>query len=75
DPVYGSLIYADGDLSGFVTGSAYGHRIGHAVALGYVKTPHAAVGRSVEISILGERRMAEIIEDSPYDPDNTKLRG
>ena len=39
-----------------------------------LRPAHAAVGTALEISILGERRKAIIIPDSPFDPDNSALK-
>ncbi len=33
-----------------------------------------ASGTSLEIQILGERRKATVLIESPYDPDNKDLR-
>jgi dimethylglycine dehydrogenase len=42
--------------------------------LGYVKPEFAAVGGNIEIEILGERRQATVLVDSPYDPENKELK-
>ena len=34
----------------------------------------AAVGGNIEIEILGERKRATVLVDSPYDPENQDLR-
>jgi dimethylglycine dehydrogenase len=36
---------------------------------------HAAPGTELEIRVLGEPRRATIVGDSPFDPDNARLRG
>jgi dimethylglycine dehydrogenase len=35
----------------------------------------AEEGTELEIEILGKRRGATVIAESPYDPDNVALRG
>jgi dimethylglycine dehydrogenase len=42
--------------------------------LGYVRPEHARVGSKIQIEILGERRHATVLVDSPYDPENKDLR-
>ena len=45
-----------------------------AAAIGYAKAEFAAVGTELEIEILGERKKATVVKESPYDPDNLDLR-
>jgi dimethylglycine dehydrogenase len=39
-----------------------------------VKSAFAAVGTRLQVEILGERRQATVLVDSPYDPENNDLR-
>jgi glycine cleavage system aminomethyltransferase T len=39
-----------------------------------VKADFAAVGTQLGIEILGERKQATVVRESPYDPDNVDLR-
>ena len=59
---------------GRVTSGAWSHTLGHSVSMAYVGTEHSRPGTELEIPLLGERRPATVIEDSPYDPDNRRLR-
>ena len=34
----------------------------------------AAVGTELQIEVLGERKRATVLVDSPYDPQNAELR-
>ena len=52
----------------------YGHVLKKSLAIGYVKSPFAAVGTPLQIEILGERRRATVLVDSPYDPENKDLK-
>jgi dimethylglycine dehydrogenase len=63
-----------GNLVGRATAGYYGHALGKSLGLGYVKPAFAAVGTELSILILGERRRATVLIDSPYDPDNKELR-
>ena len=62
------------ELVGRATNGGYGWRVGKSLALGMVRPEHGEVGTELEIQILGERRRATIIAESPYDPENARLR-
>ncbi|HLW24671.1 MAG TPA: FAD-dependent oxidoreductase [Steroidobacteraceae bacterium] len=68
------LFDARGVLIGRATAGYYGHALGKSLGLGYVKPEHARVGTSLQIEILGERKQATVLVDSPYDPENQELR-
>jgi dimethylglycine dehydrogenase len=67
-------LYVNGKLAGRATAGYYGHVLGKSLALGYIGTAHSEVGTAVEIEILGERKKATVLIESPLDPDNAKLR-
>ncbi|MGD0721261.1 MAG: FAD-dependent oxidoreductase [Roseiarcus sp.] len=60
---------------GRTTSGGYGWRTGKSLALAMVRPDHAAPGTELEIRVLGEPRRATIVGDSPFDPDNARLRG
>ena len=62
------------ELVGRVTSGGYGWRTGKSLALGMICPDHAGIGTELDIQILGERRRATVIAESPYDPENGKLR-
>ncbi|GAC1309385.1 MAG: FAD-dependent oxidoreductase [Steroidobacteraceae bacterium] len=68
------LFAADGRLVGRATAGYYGHTLRKSLGLGYVKPEYAAVGAELYIEILGERKRASVLVDSPYDPENQQLR-
>lgn len=68
-------LYQNDELVGRATSGGYGWRIGKSLALAMIKPELAKEGTEVEIVILGEKYKATVIADSPYDPDNSKLRG
>ena len=68
-------IYSGDDLVGRATSGAYGWRVGKSLALAMVKPEFGAVGTQLEIKILGDKYQAEVIEESPFDPGNERLRG
>jgi dimethylglycine dehydrogenase len=67
-------IFRNGEMVGRATSGCYGHSIGKSLALAYVKSGNGDIGTELEIEILGERRAARVIPESPCDPDNLRLR-
>ena len=74
DPLGNEPLYRDGEMIGRATAGAYGHHVGKSLAIGYVKTGVGALSSAIEIEILGSRFPASVVGESPYDPDNEKLR-
>jgi dimethylglycine dehydrogenase len=68
-------LWKGNELVGRATNGAYGWRLKKSLALGMVRPEHGAIGNELEIQILGERKRATVIEESPYDPENARLRG
>jgi dimethylglycine dehydrogenase len=67
-------IYADGKLVGRATNGGFGFRVNKSLALAMVKPDFAKLGSELEIKILGDMYKATVIAESPYDPDNTRLK-
>ncbi len=75
DPLGNEPLYdAKGRLIGRATSGYFGHALGKSLAIGYVQPDFAAVGQEMQIEILGERKRATVLVDSPYDTDNRDLR-
>ena len=74
DPLGNEPLYAGGALVGRATAGCYGHVLGKSLALAYVKPEYAEAGAEMEIEILGEKRSATVVGESPYDPENRRLR-
>ena len=68
-------IYRGDELVGRCTSGGFGWRLGKSLALAMVPPEFAQARSELEILILGERRKATIIPDSPFDPNNERLRG
>ena len=68
------LFDAKGRMIGRATSGCYGHVLKKSLSIGYVKPEFAEVGSKIAIEILGERRDATVLVDSPYDPENRELR-
>ncbi|MFQ5755108.1 MAG: FAD-dependent oxidoreductase [Acidiferrobacterales bacterium] len=67
-------LYQGDEMVGRATAGAYGHAVGQSLALAYVQPSVATPGMMLDILILGQRRPATVIADSPWDPENARLR-
>ena len=67
-------IYRAGELVGRSTSGGYGWRVGKSLVLGMVALECATVGTEMEIEVLGQRYALVVIDESPFDPDNARLR-
>ena len=74
DAIGGNPIYHKGEMVGRATSGNYGFRLEQSLAMCMVPPALASLGTTFEIDILGERYPAVIIEESPFDPDNVRLR-
>ncbi len=75
DPLGNEPLFAPrGAMIGRTTSGYYGHTLRKSLAIGYLKPEFATVGTELEIEILGERKRATVLPDSPYDPENRDLR-
>jgi dimethylglycine dehydrogenase len=74
DALGGNPLFHNGEMVGRATSGNYGFRVGQSLALAMVPPALAAIGTTFSIDILGKRFDAQIIEESPFDPDNEKLR-
>ena len=71
-------IWCEGAIVGSTTSAAYGHTLGRAVAMGYVKRPgvdaaYLATAR-FEIEIAGDRFTARGGLKAPYDPAGHRIK-
>ena len=67
-------VYREGELVGRCTSGGYGWRLGKSLALAMVRPDLGELGAEFEIAILGKRHRASVIPESPFDPDNTRLK-
>jgi dimethylglycine dehydrogenase len=74
DPLGNEPLFVQQTLVGRATAGSYGHVLGKSLALAYVQPAHSAVGAAMEIEILGERKKATVLGESPWDPENRRLR-
>ena len=79
DPFYTHTVWKGGQPVGIVTSGAPGHRTGAVLALAYLLPdtgePDAMdTGNTLEVSILGRRSRARVLDAPPYDPADARLR-
>ena len=74
DVIGNNPIYHNGKVIGRATGGGYGWRMQTSLALAMVHPSVSAIGTDLEIEILGKRYKCRVLEDSPHDPTNEKLR-
>ena len=74
DALGNNPIYLDGKVIGRATSGGYGHRIKKSLVLAMINPSLIQIGLKVKIDILGTKYDASIINESPYDPSNEKLR-
>jgi len=74
DPLGNNPIYHDGELAGRATGGNFGFRLGKSLALAMLRPGLAVPGNRLTIDVLGQTYEASVVEESPYDPQNLRLR-
>ena len=74
DPWGREAIYLGDKKIGRLTSGGYSVHFKCSIGMGYVLPEHANLGEKVQIKMLNELWNAEIVEDSPYDPKNEKIR-
>ena len=66
--------YKGDQVVGRATGGNYGFRVKKSLALGMVNPEFSKVGTLLNMDILGTMHNVEVIEDSPYDPENKNIK-
>ncbi|MBD8689136.1 MULTISPECIES: GcvT family protein [unclassified Rhizobium] len=69
-----AIYNAAGDVVGRATSGGFGWRIGKSLALAMLSPAEAKIGSKLKIKILGDLYDAEVVGESPFDPDNAVLR-
>ena len=59
---------------GRLTSGGYSVAFGKSIGMGYLPPELAVPGTKVEVRMQRELWQAEVVEDSPYDPTNAKIR-
>ena len=74
DALGNNPIYYGDEVIGRVTSGGYGFRIEKSLALAMVSPRYSDIGTKLQVDILGKRFDAEILPESPYDTNNSRLR-
>jgi len=74
DALGNNAVYNNGAVVGRATGGNYGFRVKKSLAIAMVKPEFSKVGTELEMDILDKKHKVVVIEDSPYDPMNNKIR-
>lgn len=74
DALGNNAVYSDGKVIGRATGGNYGFRVKKSLAIAMVKPEFSKIGTELEMDILDKKHKVVVIEDSPYDPTNQKIR-
>ena len=74
DPLGNEPVFEGTRMVGRATSGGYGRAVGKSLALAYVTPDVVAPGTALEIEILRDRRPATVIEPSPWDPENARLK-
>ena len=74
DALGNNAIYSDGIVIGRATGGNYGFRVKKSLAIAMVKPKFSKIGTELQMDILDKKHKVVVIEDSPYDSMNEKIR-
>lgn len=74
DALGNNPVYLDGALVGRATSGNYGPRTGKSLAMVMVRPDLAKTGTELEMRILDRMHRITILDESPFDPENTHLR-
>ncbi|MBI1778316.1 MAG: GcvT family protein [Proteobacteria bacterium] len=74
DPWGVESLWAGDKVAGRATGGGYSVHFGKQIAMAYVRPDFAEVGQALTMKMLGQHYPALVVEESPYDPDNLRLR-
>lgn len=73
DPHGYEPVMSGDEVIGYVAAGGYGHIVEKTIALAYLPTPYAEPGTELEVTMLGVRRAAKVVEQPLYDPKNERL--
>lgn len=74
DALGNNALLREGQLIGRATSGGFGFRVNESLAMGMVEPTFAQPGTEMSIEILGQNYPAVVVEESPYDPENRRLR-
>jgi dimethylglycine dehydrogenase len=74
DPWGKEALVLNGEKIGRLTSGGYSVAFGKQIGMGYVRPDLASVGQKLQVRMLRELWNAEVVEDSPFDPTNARIR-
>lgn len=74
DPWGREALFHEGEKVGRLTSGGYSVAFGRQIGMGYVRPDLAVPGMRLKLRMLGALYDAEVSEDSPYDPQNARIR-
>ena len=74
DPWGREVLYHGDTRVGRLTSGGYSVAFGKSIGMGYVTPDAAQVGTKLKVKMFDQLWDAEVVEDSPYDPKNEKIR-
>ncbi len=74
DPWGKEALLLDGRKVGRLTSGGYSVAFGKSIGMGYVRTDLAEVGTRLKVKMLRQEWDAVVVEDSPFDPGNVRIR-
>ncbi|WP_298495806.1 FAD-dependent oxidoreductase [uncultured Maritimibacter sp.] len=74
DPWGREALLLDGKKIGRLTSGGYSEVFGKSIGMGYVAPELAKVGQKLKVRMQGQLWDCEIVEDSPHDPTNARIR-
>ena len=74
DPWGKEALRLNGEKVGRLTSGGYSVAFGKQIGMGYVRPDLAEVGQKLKVRMLLQDWDAEVVEDSPFDPKNARIR-
>ena len=74
DCVGNEPVYSGEKIVGLTTSGAYGHAVKKSLAFAYVDPNLTAMGTRFDVLMFGEKRKANIVSESLWDPTNARLK-
>ena len=74
DPWGKEALIKDGVKVGRLTSGGYSVAFGKQIGMGYVPAELAVPGTKLKVKMLLQEWDAVVVEDSPYDPSNARIR-
>jgi len=74
DPWGKEALVLNGEKVGRLTSGGWSVAFGKQIGMGYVRPDLAVTGQKLQVRMLRQLWDAEVVEDSPFDPSNARIR-